>query len=53
MVDRKPPPPADTRDPTTQVRQGTTLGGMRWVLAVSLITVVLAFVIAFSVMPMS
>ena len=53
MVDRHPPLPSDARDPTTQARQGKTLGSMRWVLAISLVTVVLAFVIAFSVMPMS
>lgn len=53
MTDSKSAMPADARDPTTSVRQGKTLGSVRWVLVVSMITVVIAFVVAFAVMPMS
>ena len=52
MTDPKSMMPADARDETTAVRQGKTLGSMRWVLIVSMITVVLAFIVAFAVMPM-
>ncbi|MBR0648980.1 hypothetical protein GXW78_04850 [Roseomonas terrae] len=52
MSDKSRLPP-DARSDTTRVRQGKTLGTMRWVLLVSLITVVVAFLVAFAVMPMS
>lgn len=51
MPDTQLPP--DARNDTTRVRQGKTLGVMRWVLLVSLVTVVIAFAVAFAVMRMS
>jgi hypothetical protein len=42
--------PPDARDDATKVRQGRTLGVMRWVLAASLVIVVVALAVAFAVM---
>ena len=53
MTDPKTILPPDARDTTTEVRQGKTLGSMRWVLLMSMIAVVIAFVVAFAVMPVS
>jgi hypothetical protein len=53
MTDPRSSPPPDARDETTSVRQGKTLGSVRWVLVVSMIMVVAAFIVAFAVMPMS
>ncbi len=36
----------DRKDDTTRVRQGVTLGAMRWVLAGGLVLVVVAFAVA-------
>lgn len=52
MIDSPPIVPREAPDQTTAVRQGKTLGSMRWVLLVSMITVVIAFLVAFAVMPM-
>jgi hypothetical protein len=51
MSEKRLPP--DARNDTTRVRQGRTLGTMRWVLLVSLVTVVVALAVAFAVVPMS
>ncbi|MBR0649961.1 hypothetical protein GXW78_09825 [Roseomonas terrae] len=39
--------PPDARDATTRMRQGKTLGVMRWVLGASLLMVVVGFLVAF------
>ncbi|WP_188965289.1 hypothetical protein [Neoroseomonas lacus] len=52
MTDPKSAMSPDVVDETTAVRQGQTLGSMRWVLLVSLIAVVTSFIVAFAVMPM-
>ncbi len=39
----------ELRDPSTAVRQGVTLGVMRWVLGISLVLVVLALGFAYLV----
>ncbi len=44
--------PPDARNETTQVRQAKTLGVMRWVLVISLVSVVAALIIAYAVMPL-
>ena len=51
MTDAEPPLPIDARNPTTQVRQGITLGVLRWVLLISLISVVAGLIIAYAVIP--
>ena len=52
MTDPRTSLPSDARDETTSVRQGKTLGSMRWVLISSILLVVVALVIAFAVTPM-
>jgi hypothetical protein len=61
MSDTRPPPPSEETPTsrggppmpekpisTTKVRQGVTLGHMRWVLLISLILAVVAFIVAYS-----
>ena len=45
--------PPDARGETTRVRQGKTLGTVRWVLGVSLAVTVVALLVAFAITPMS
>lgn len=52
MTDPKSSMPPDALDETTAIRQGQTLGSMRWVLLISIIAVVTSFIVAFAVMPM-
>jgi len=44
--------PPDARNETTRVRQGRTLGVMRWVLLISIIVAAVALTIVFAVTPM-
>lgn len=53
MTDRKTSMAPDARDETTSVRHDQTLGSVRWVLLMSMIAMVISFVVAFAVMPMS
>lgn len=45
--------PPDARSETTRVRQGITLGTMRWVLGVSIVVTAIALLIAFAIVPMT
>lgn len=49
MTDAERSLPSDAQSETTQVRQGITLGVMRWVLLISLVGVVAGLVIAYAV----
>lgn len=53
MSDRNAGLPPDARNETTRIRQGRTLGTMRWVLGVSIAVTVIALLIAFAITPMS
>ncbi|MEO3474483.1 hypothetical protein AAFN86_21635 [Roseomonas sp. CAU 1739] len=49
MPEPDPRLPPDALSDTTRVRQGVTLGVMRWVLLISLASVVAALIVAFVV----
>lgn len=48
MSDHNPDLPPDARSETTRIRQGKTLGVMRWVLLISLSAAIAALLVVFA-----